>query len=522
MIPVVAGIAGNLAINVLGSLIADEIKKVMNKKPDNLEASTKYYDSLLKGWTESSKQYYQSVSRDLKNKMEETSLSLAGEGNAAKALQNKITGLDKAYEEIKRTMYSKGGYSQKERDIVRDRYLKARANLESLKEKEEKPQSDIDNKSSQCATSTAAEDAFRRTRELMRERARAEEEALAQWLESYKKSKMSETEIATDTYNEQLDKFYELLQKKKISQEEYDNFIELSTNDYNARLEEAEKKAIEDERRKLDEEKAMLAEIEAVKKNAADKDAENKKAAQELEWQLREAAAYDEEERLRIQMERMDARYDELAAKAKENADLLNQIERARIAEAERLENQLLQTRVNTGGQYASSLLQVANSAAIIGKAGGDKMKIIAIGEALINTALAATKAMTSAPWPLSLALAAGATASGLAQVATIQAQKFATGGVVGGNFYYGDRVPVMANSGEMILNKEQQKKLFNIANGDENDKRPQVNVTFAPNISPGMNSEDVKKMLRENQSMFRSFFASEVSKGLSSAGAFA
>jgi hypothetical protein len=31
-----------------------------------------------------------------------------------------------------------------------------------------------------------------------------------------------------------------------------------------------------------------------------------------------------------------------------------------------------------------------------------------------------------------------------------------------------------------------------------------------------------VKKMLRENQSLFRSFLANEVSKGLSSAGAFA
>lgn len=42
---------------------------------------------------------------------------------------------------------------------------------------------------------------------------------------------------------------------------------------------------------------------------------------------------------------------------------------------------------------------------------------------------------------------------------------KFATGGIVGGNSYSGDRVPAMVNSGEMILNKEQQSRLFEIAN---------------------------------------------------------
>lgn len=42
---------------------------------------------------------------------------------------------------------------------------------------------------------------------------------------------------------------------------------------------------------------------------------------------------------------------------------------------------------------------------------------------------------------------------------------KFATGGIVGGNSYSGDRVPAMVNSGEMILNKEQQSRLFNMVN---------------------------------------------------------
>lgn len=44
--------------------------------------------------------------------------------------------------------------------------------------------------------------------------------------------------------------------------------------------------------------------------------------------------------------------------------------------------------------------------------------------------------------------------------------QRFADGGIVGGSSFTGDRVPAMVNSGEMILNKTQQARLFKIANG--------------------------------------------------------
>ena len=44
--------------------------------------------------------------------------------------------------------------------------------------------------------------------------------------------------------------------------------------------------------------------------------------------------------------------------------------------------------------------------------------------------------------------------------------QKFAEGGIVGGSSFTGDRVSAMVNSGEMILNKTQQARLFKIANG--------------------------------------------------------
>lgn len=40
---------------------------------------------------------------------------------------------------------------------------------------------------------------------------------------------------------------------------------------------------------------------------------------------------------------------------------------------------------------------------------------------------------------------------------------KFANGGIIPGNMFSGDRVPVLANSGEMILNRTQQGYLFNM-----------------------------------------------------------
>ena len=46
------------------------------------------------------------------------------------------------------------------------------------------------------------------------------------------------------------------------------------------------------------------------------------------------------------------------------------------------------------------------------------------------------------------------------------RAPSFATGGIVGGNSYSGDKVQANVNSGEMILNAAQQRALWETANG--------------------------------------------------------
>lgn len=80
------------------------------------------------------------------------------------------------------------------------------------------------------------------------------------------------------------------------------------------------------------------------------------------------------------------------------------------------------------------------------------------------------------------------ASAVGMAQLmAIISAVKgstgYATGGIVGGNSYTGDRIPVRVNSGEMILNRWQQKRLWDVANGFGNV--PQVG-SVRPSIGAG------------------------------------
>lgn len=66
-----------------------------------------------------------------------------------------------------------------------------------------------------------------------------------------------------------------------------------------------------------------------------------------------------------------------------------------------------------------------------------------------------------SAPWPASLA----AVATVLTTVASIFSSlpQFAEGGIIGGSSYFGDRLLARVNSGEMILNQKQQRRLYDL-----------------------------------------------------------
>ena len=81
------------------------------------------------------------------------------------------------------------------------------------------------------------------------------------------------------------------------------------------------------------------------------------------------------------------------------------------------------------------------------------------------NAAEAGSKAAAaSAGWALWGAIAIGA---GIMAAVLAFADGFATGGVVPGNSFSGDNVLTRVNSGEMILNRAQQARLFDIADGN-------------------------------------------------------
>ena len=87
-----------------------------------------------------------------------------------------------------------------------------------------------------------------------------------------------------------------------------------------------------------------------------------------------------------------------------------------------------------------------------------------------LTTALQAKAAAEAAGSAASIPVTGWITA--IAAIGSIMAAfaaipKFATGGIIGGNSFIGDKVLARVNSGEMILNNQQQSRLFNILNGE-------------------------------------------------------
>ena len=68
--------------------------------------------------------------------------------------------------------------------------------------------------------------------------------------------------------------------------------------------------------------------------------------------------------------------------------------------------------------------------------------------------------------------------AAAIAAASTPKMQKFASGGIVGGNSFTGDRVVAGVNSGEMILNRTQQTNLFRMANGGGTSNQVEFHIS--------------------------------------------
>lgn len=113
---------------------------------------------------------------------------------------------------------------------------------------------------------------------------------------------------------------------------------------------------------------------------------------------------------------------------------------------------------INYGTQVVSSIASAIPQ--IIALTVAQKAQASANAEVGVTGAIASVASIPIVGW----IMAAAAAASVISAMAAIP--KFAGGGIVPGSSYYGDRVPAMLNSGEMILNASQQANLFRMIDG--------------------------------------------------------
>lgn len=135
--------------------------------------------------------------------------------------------------------------------------------------------------------------------------------------------------------------------------------------------------------------------------------------------------------------------------------------------------------------EMANGIQEVGNSMLSLGSAlsnviedeGGQKAALI--GTAIGQIALTFAKSLngTFTPWDW----IAGAI-SGVATLVTLvsQLKGFASGGIVGGQSFSGDNVLARLNSGEMVINRQDQNRLWNfIKDGSPSSRAMGGNVTF-------------------------------------------
>jgi len=168
----------------------------------------------------------------------------------------------------------------------------------------------------------------------------------------------------------------------------------------------------------------------------------------------------------------------------KETAQLETEIEEKRLAKQQELaekERNIQMARLSLYQTIASSISTISRNALGSSKKNAKARKGIALAEAIVNTSLGITKALSSSAPPLNLINAGVVSAQGLAQVSTIASQKFASGGIVKGSNLsdVGDRTLVRVNAGEGIFTKDQMKAL---------GERQSINI--APNITINGNAD--------------------------------
>lgn len=206
--------------------------------------------------------------------------------------------------------------------------------------------------------------------------------------------------------------------------------------------------------------------------------------ALEEENKLAKATTEEEEFQIRIESERERLQHLLSLSDEEKAKKFANQMEYEKaVIESERkideLQNKQMQARVtkatttmNAIGSVMGSMSQIISAFDDDSEESAKAQKAIALGEIAVQTGVAIAQGISSAmsvPFPGNLVAIATTIATVIANIAsakkTIEGAKFADGGIVGGASYSGDNVNAQVNSGEMILNRQQQTQLFAIAN---------------------------------------------------------
>jgi tape measure domain-containing protein len=255
------------------------------------------------------------------------------------------------------------------------------------------------------------------------------------------------------------------------------------------------------------------------------------------EWEARDAAFIEEE----LQLEDKHARDLELLGKSLENKQLKQdeyndlkkkseaklQKDMENLAKKEAMSSQRQQLQgynqlLGMTGDITAQLQSMAEEGSSAQKALFFASKGISIAQAIINTELAATRAMAEYPAPGNVGMATAIRALGYTSVGLMMGQtisqgssgNFAEGGIVPGGSFNSDNVTASVNSGEMILNFAQQKQLLDMANGDRRSSGQGVNVNVINNSGSEI---EVQEDEGKNGERMIEIIVSKVEKNISS-----
>lgn len=145
----------------------------------------------------------------------------------------------------------------------------------------------------------------------------------------------------------------------------------------------------------------------------------------------------------------------------------------ARLKESQKLAESEVKVQRQKKQALLSGSAEIFGGLADVARLGGKKnfeiVKAASVAESVIRGILQVQQALSSPPGPpFTTPLAIGVGIKAAARTAQIASQSpgFEQGGIVPGQSFSGDRITARVNSGEMILNRQQQSQLFDIANG--------------------------------------------------------